>query len=355
MNLSDGENGTSYIAPWDYGEIRNVNISEGDGIIPYWNSESVIVFTQYMSVVWYSVILVLGMIGNGLVIWIAGFKMKTVNATWFLNLAIADFVTSISLPLRIAEWVLYFRIPYDHFLCKSGITTLFINMLSSVCFMTVISVDRCVSIYCPVWMKIHRTRKKAAIVCALTWGFSLLASTPHIFYNHVLEDVSECYPKYVHFYEYTERKHRRAMFIIRNICMFSVPFTVISVSYILIFIKVRSVRKWKRSRRPSHIITAVVVSFFICWFPYNTWPLINVDEGYWKVDMIVTEISACMAYFSSCINPIIYVFICRDFKRNFIKSLLVIFERAFSERSDCECQELATTTCTNVRLNTSLL
>ncbi|KAG8570089.1 hypothetical protein GDO81_014694 [Engystomops pustulosus] len=82
-----------------------------------------------MCIIWYSVTLILGVIGNGLVIWITGFRMKTVNAVWFFNLAIADFVTCLSLPLRISEWALYYDIYYDHFLCTVGMTILFINML----------------------------------------------------------------------------------------------------------------------------------------------------------------------------------------------------------------------------------
>ncbi|KAG8570088.1 hypothetical protein GDO81_014694 [Engystomops pustulosus] len=105
------------------------NIEQNTSLFFEYESYNVFDHIPNMCIIWYSVTLILGVIGNGLVIWITGFRMKTVNAVWFFNLAIADFVTCLSLPLRISEWALYYDIYYDHFLCTVGMTILFINML----------------------------------------------------------------------------------------------------------------------------------------------------------------------------------------------------------------------------------
>ncbi|XP_063800065.1 C3a anaphylatoxin chemotactic receptor-like [Pseudophryne corroboree] len=306
-----------------------------------------------MSIIWYSLTIFLGTIGNGLVIWIAGFKMKTVSAVWFLNLAFADFFTCISLPLRISEWALYWDIPYDHFLCKAGITILFINMLSSVYFMTVISIDRLVSICWPVWTKLHRTPRLATMIAVLVWLLCLLISIPHLVFNHGLDDVTECFPKYQNTKEAKLAKKKKAMFITRNICMFAFPFAIIVISYGLILLKIRVIRKSNRSHRPFRVITAVIVCFFVCWFPYNTWPLINIK--YQRIDIILTEIFICLAYFSSCINPLLYVFFSHDFKKNFLKSLPAVLEKAFNERSDLNYIDNTGTTSQSLNLDSSPL
>ncbi|XP_072282569.1 formyl peptide receptor-related sequence 3-like [Pyxicephalus adspersus] len=331
---------------------QNRTSSVPDEYIFYINIKIIII----MSIIWYSVTLVLGIIGNGLVIWIAGFKMKTVSSLWFLHLAIADFITCISLPLRISEWALFFDIPYDHYLCTIGITLLYINMSTSVYFMSIIGIDRCVSVFWPIWTKIHRTPRKAWIISILTWVLSLLTSIPYVLFNHFFEEITECYPKHWYFEDEEEKiKIRNTMFIIKNICMFAFPFTIILISYTLVFFKIRKLRKLNKSQRPLRLMVAVVMCFFIFWFPYNTWPFITINARYGSLDRLIAEICVSLAYFSSCINPIIYVFFCHDFKKNFIKSLPATLNKAFNEDSDLAYRDGGATMHTNANLETSML
>ncbi|XP_075047410.1 formyl peptide receptor 2-like [Mixophyes fleayi] len=348
MPISSLDNWTLYNSTADYEEFSTTS----DYDTYYWETLDII---RIFSIIWYSVVLILGIIGNGLVIWIAGYKMKTVSAVWYLHLAIADFVTCISLPLRISEWALFWVITYDHFLCKAGITVLFINMLSSVYFMTVISIDRCVSIFWPVWTNIHRTPRLATIIALCVWLLCLITSIPHVVFNHGFEWVTECYPKYSDFFDSDEEKKRFAMFITRNVCMFAFPFTIILISYVLVFCKLRAMRKPNRSHRPFKIITGVIVCFFLCWFPYNTWPLITLHRKFRTIDAVITESTVCLAYFSSCINPLLYVFFCHDFKKSFLRSIPAALEKVFNERSDLNCMDSATNTITIVNLNSSCL
>ncbi|XP_075047343.1 formyl peptide receptor 2-like [Mixophyes fleayi] len=348
ITISSLDNWTLYIGVADHGEFSSTSNYD-----TYYREIFNII--RIFSIIWYSVVLFLGIIGNGLVIWIAGYKMKTVSAVWYLHLAIADFVTCISLPLRISEWALYWDTQYNNPLCKAGITALFINMLSSVYFMTVISIDRCVSIFWPVWTKIHRTPRLATIIALCVWLFCLITSIPHVVFNHGLEWVTECYPKYVDFFDRDEEKKRFAMFMTRNVCMFAFPFTIILISYVLVFCKLRAIRKPNRSHRPFKIITVVIVCFFICWFPYNTWPLITLHRKYYEIDAIITEATVCLAYFSSCINPFLYVFFSHDFKKNFLRSIPAALENVFNERSDLNCVDSATHTIPAANMNSSCL
>ncbi|XP_040273542.1 C3a anaphylatoxin chemotactic receptor-like [Bufo bufo] len=122
----------------------------------------------------YSIFFVLGTIGNGLVIWIAGFKMKkSVSSVWFLNLAIADFLCCASLPLRIAEWI--YLIMYDQnsaIYCILSIILFNLNMSASVLLLVAMSIDRFVSVMWPFWAKVHRTRKLVRITVAIIWVIS---------------------------------------------------------------------------------------------------------------------------------------------------------------------------------------
>ncbi|XP_063797759.1 formyl peptide receptor 2-like [Pseudophryne corroboree] len=350
------ENRTLYNMTVDYSSTDFTEDTRLNSNFTYDDNEldNLIDFIRTMSIIWYSVTLILGIVGNGLVIWIAGFRMKTVSAVWFVHLAIADFVTCISLPLRISDWALYWQIPYDNYLCRAGITILFINMLSSVYFMTVISIDRCVSIIFPIWTKSHRTPRLATIIAILVWLLTLLSSIPYLVFNHGVDDVTECFPKYDLPIESNLIMKTNAMYITRNVCMFSFPFVIILISYGLIFIKIRRIKKSKRFQRPFRVITSVIVCFFICWFPYNTWPLISFGISYSRTDIVITEVSICLAYFSSCINPLLYVFFSHDFKKRFVKSIPAILETAFNERSDLNCMDTPATTFKAANLDSSL-
>ena len=97
-----------------------------------------------MSAVIVSVVCVLGVVGNGVVIWVTAFRMKrTVSTVWYLNLAVADFLVTASLPLQITKYALV-RWPFGWFMCKMDGVFFHMNMYSSIYTLVVISVDRCV-------------------------------------------------------------------------------------------------------------------------------------------------------------------------------------------------------------------
>ncbi|KAL6465918.1 hypothetical protein MHYP_G00260510 [Metynnis hypsauchen] len=103
------------------------------------------------------IIFILGVAGNGLVIWIAGFKVKkSVVSTWYLSLAVTDFLFCYTLPLLVIfviknEWI------FGHFLFKFTYFIMFHNWICSIFQLVIISVDRCVVSMFPVWAQNHRT------------------------------------------------------------------------------------------------------------------------------------------------------------------------------------------------------
>ncbi|XP_044129462.1 C3a anaphylatoxin chemotactic receptor-like [Bufo gargarizans] len=112
-NMTADYGNLSFSDLWD--SISNLKVLD-DTVDPTYISYTILEHIPTMCIIWYSITLILGVIGNALVIWIAGSRTRTVNAVWFLNLAIADFITCVSLPLRISEWALYLDITFDHFL-----------------------------------------------------------------------------------------------------------------------------------------------------------------------------------------------------------------------------------------------
>ncbi|XP_075135026.1 chemerin-like receptor 1 [Leptodactylus fuscus] len=284
-----------------------------------------------MLIMLYSIISVLGIIGNGLVIWIAGFRMKkTISAVWFLNLAIADFLCCASLPLRITGWADLFSYSISSAIsCLSNIILFNLNMTTSVLLLTAMSIDRCVSVLWPFWAKVHRTRRLVRITAGGIWALGLLLTgllfCLYIFWIHEYNEWCVIYSEnYVN-----NIKH--SIHLIRLVIMFVIPFLIILTSYVMIFFKLRASKRPRRSPRPYRIITAVILCFFLCWSPYYIWPLTPMYYGDDFPFYMVNTIIIILACLNSCINPIIYVLMSQDFRHGILRSIPTSLERALSE------------------------
>ncbi|KAM3921606.1 N-formyl peptide receptor 2-like [Leptodactylus fuscus] len=289
---------------------------------------------QKISITLFSLIFVLGIIGNGLVIWIAGFRMKkTISAVWFRHLAIADFLCCASLPLRIAYNFYFFSKLYINPICVLGVILFCLNTSASVLLLTAMSIDRCVSVLWPFWAKAHRTRGLVRITAGAIWGFSFLL-TAFMFYLHGFCKTDLYYDDFMYL-----QKIEETILPIRLVIMFVIPFLIILTSYVIIFQKIRSSKRPQRSQRPYRIITAVILCFFICWSPFYTWPLISVYiSGYIQYN-IIFAIIIILAYLNSCLNPIIYVFMGQDFRQGFLRSIPTRVKGALSDHPDDLCGE----------------
>ncbi|XP_030067760.1 chemokine-like receptor 1 [Microcaecilia unicolor] len=311
-------------------------------------------FMHILSMVFYSVAFLLGVTGNGLVIWITSFKMKrTVNTVWFLNLAIADFIFTFFLPLSIAYTALGFHWPFGMLLCKLNSFVAFLNMFASVFLLMVISIDRCLSVASPVWSHNHRSSKLASLVALVVWCLALTLSSPYLAFRDTRSShntyknstVTHCYNNFAfsddnnsEHIQYLIAVRHKAMIITRFVCGFFIPFIVIIVCYSIIALRLKKNRLAKKSK-PFKIIVAVIVSFFFCWLPYHVFSFLETtthsspSSAMMRAIIIGIPLASSLAFINSCINPILYVFMGQDFKEKFKKSILSAFESAFSEES----------------------
>ncbi|XP_066463163.1 chemerin-like receptor 1 isoform X2 [Eleutherodactylus coqui] len=303
---------------------------------------------RYLSIIIYSIAFLLGTTGNGLVIWITGFRMKrTVNTVWFLNLAIADFIFTFFLPLSITYTALGFDWPFGTLLCKLNSTVAFLNLFASVFLLTIISADRCVSVVRPVWAQNHRTIRLANIIALSIWLIAFCLCSPYLAFRDTIRDneanVTHCYNNYAFSSDFGDMKivalrsmRHQVMISVRFLFGFLLPFGLILVFYSLMALKLRrSHLSW--SSRPFKVMATVVAAFFLCWFPYHILSILEVVMHHWgnkilkSAVLIGSPLATSLAFFNSCLNPFLYVFLGRDFKESLRRSILLAFESAFSE------------------------
>ncbi|XP_061772034.1 chemerin-like receptor 1 [Nerophis ophidion] len=306
-----------------------------------------------MSLIVYSFAFVLGVLGNGVVIWVTGFKMKkTVNTVWFFNLAVADFLFTAFLPLSVTYTALNFHWPFGKFMCKMSSAVNALNIFASVYILMVISIDRCVSVVWPVWAQNHRSVQMATRVSVAVWVLALILSTPNFIFRDTgpsffSEDVINCFNNFVFSDDFftphlndLRLLRLQALNVTRFLLGFAIPFTAIISCYAAIIHRLRKNRNLaSQSSRTFKIIASVIIVFFFCWAPFHTLVLIEIvsysysSVVFQNVITIGLPIATSLAFINSCLNPLLYVFMGQDFKDRVCKSILKVLENAFQEES----------------------
>lgn len=293
-----------------------------------------------ISVVIYIISFVLGLIGNGTVIWVTAFKSKkTVNSIWLLNLAMADFVFVLFLPFYIDYILRDFHWDFGVFMCKINSFVSVMNMYASVLFLTVLSIDRYVSLVHLNWSQRYRTTERAWYVCCCIWAVAAITSCPALIFRDTmrLHDKVVCFNNF-----HTQDGHTAAMrhimiVVIRTTVGFLLPFTAICVTGILLTIKVNQSRGSVRLSSFSKTVSAVILAFFLCWAPFHTFSLMELSmHSSMYLHSILKAgfpLANSLGFFNSCINPLLYVLLGKKVRHILKRACLDITKSSLRELS----------------------
>ncbi|XP_074163163.1 formyl peptide receptor-related sequence 4-like [Sminthopsis crassicaudata] len=292
---------------------------------------------------------VLGVVGNGLVIWVTGFRMpQNITKVWFLHLAVADFTFSASLPINIASlasghW------PFGWALCKLYHAFSMLTMFASVFLLTLVSLDRCVCILQPLWARQQRTPGRLALMAIGAWGLATGFSSPYLVYRQTFTQpgtgITYCYNNYnpwakgVGVRGQIERAIRRykAQAAVNFVAGFAGPLLVICGCSGLSVARLGARRQSLRSHRPFQVLTAVATAFFCCWFPLHLVTVLELvgnladREHEWLKDLAMPALVLASA--SSCLNPLLYSWVGQNFRRHLPCSVTGALKQALEENS----------------------
>ncbi|TRY71314.1 hypothetical protein DNTS_002251 [Danionella cerebrum] len=314
---------------YDYGNITFINSTYDE--VSFHPTPQSTCFTQVLCLlllVLNALICLLGLAGNAVVIWIAGVSMKkSVTTTWYLSLALSDFIFCACLPFNItysvtSEWI------FGLFMCKFTSFIMFLNMFSSIFLLVIISMDRCLGVMFPVWAQNHRTITKASVLIILAWVVSVALSLPSVVYRDVQNHLgtNRCINNYT-----SSQYSHKIIAMSRFVFGFVIPFVLIIFCYTIIILKLRA-SQMARSNKPFKIMTALILSFFLCWLPYHTFVLIELNQSFHNEAIILgLKIGTTAAAANSFLNPVLYVFMGKDFRRSFKSSFLSKIENAIGE------------------------
>ncbi|XP_036920498.1 N-formyl peptide receptor 2-like [Sturnira hondurensis] len=296
------------------------------------------------------IICVLSILGNGLVIWVAGFRMaRTVTTLCYLNLALADFLFAATLPFFMVVSVRKGQWPFGWLLCKLISFLADTNLYASIFLTAFIALERCICVLCPVWAQNHRTVSRAIKVITVPWILAALLNLPVLIFittQELEENNVHCNFDLEIWGNITEEEKVHRLFTVvktiginRFVVGLTFPMSLIAICYGLVVVKICK-KGMTNSRRPFWILTAVVASFFICCFPFHlclllfvVWAKEILFEGKHKILLLLVPLTGLLAFFNSSINPVLYVFLRKDFQKRVIHSLPASLVRALTKDS----------------------
>ncbi|KAJ6657439.1 hypothetical protein lerEdw1_002498 [Lerista edwardsae] len=285
-------------------------------------------FSKRFYAVMYTLILLPGLIGNILALWVFyGYMKETKRAVIFMiNLAIADLAQVLSLPLRI----FYYLSESWHFgksLCMFCFYLKYVNMYASIYFLVCISVRRFLFLMYPFKFSDPK-RLFDVYICVAGWIVVCLGCLPFPLLRLTSNETHTSNRCFVDLPVKTvDGTISIAMMSIGELVGFVTPLLII------LYCSWKTVLSLREKNAPAHdlgekqkalkmILTCAVV-FLICFAPYHiSFPLDffvkanKIKDCYArKVILIFHTAALCLASLNSCVDPIIYYFTTDEFRR----------------------------------------
>ncbi|KAJ7998342.1 hypothetical protein DPEC_G00221700 [Dallia pectoralis] len=312
----------------------------------------------------YSVVCAAGLVGNSLVVFLMmvrrGRKRSTVNF-FILNLAVTDFQFVLTLPFWAVDIALDFSWPFGNAMCKVVLSVTVMNMYASVFFLTAMSVTRYWSVASALKDRTGRRYRSVRRVSAVLWVSATVATAPTAVFSNVTVIAGEklCLLRF------PEGHHWLALYHLQKILFaFVFPMITVTVCYLMLlrFVRMRSMNNnhSKRGNRVTRSVTVVVLSFFLCWMPNHAitfwgvlvkFNLVNWDQSYYMVHTYVFPVTVCLAHANSCLNPVLYCLMRREFR----KMLKDLFWRVSSPAISCQKRAISATIKANLHDGTHIV
>ncbi|XP_029138777.1 type-2 angiotensin II receptor [Protobothrops mucrosquamatus] len=276
----------------------------------------------------YCVIFILGLVGNSLVITALcrPRSPKTVANVYIFNLAVADLLALTTLPFWAASYANGYSWVFGSVMCKLSSSILSLAMFASIFFITCLSVNRYQAIVRPFQCQ-QGTLERAFIATFVVWGLATLTSLPTFCWREVkyIDElgVNACIMAYP---SENYATWSAATALMKNLLGFLFPMAIILGCYICIRVHLKKDPGFAKSMRVRDrvlkLVAAVVVAFLICWLPFHI--LTFLDALSWMevisrchlTSMIdaVLPFGLSMGFANSCINPLLYYFVGRQFR-----------------------------------------
>ncbi|XP_067397582.1 mas-related G-protein coupled receptor member H-like [Emydura macquarii macquarii] len=298
---------TTSLPPAEYGLDNKMKYNETESVV--YDEDPVAIFCVIL------LISLVGLVGNGIILWFLGFRMKRTPFTvYILNLAIADtcfllcsvvyiITYMVTDPFSVTEVIIFIS-----YLCHILALLMY---SSSLYLLTAISTERCLSVLYPIWHRCRRPRHLSTIICALVWALSTLLSGSAAFLCVLSFGI--CNMSYV-------------PIGVLNVLIFP---PIMVLSSLTLFIKVQCSSQRRQPGKLYMVILLTVLFFLLFAVPLSV-QIFQFSRHVYSSNLV----SYILASANSSINPFIYFLVgcCRN--QRFRTSSKVALQMAFEEKAE---------------------
>ncbi|KAJ7322577.1 hypothetical protein JRQ81_018864 [Phrynocephalus forsythii] len=287
----------------------------------------------------YSLVFIVGLLGNALVvlILIRYKKLRSMTDVYLLNLAISDLLFIFSLPFwahdATHDWV------FGNSMCKILAGIYHVGFYSGSFFIILLTVDRYLAIVHAVFALKARTLLYGTLSSVITWVVAVSASVTAFTFHKVQMEV-ESYKCILHYPFEIATPWKEVTTLSMFVLGLAVPLVIMIFCYIqilMVLIKGQNERKQKAVR----LIFVIMIVYFILWTPYNIAILLQTYQVSFlcypsdntcrhNIELAV-EVTKIIAMIHCCLNPVIYAFVGEKFR----KYLSVFFQKHIAIYFSC--------------------
>lgn len=272
----------------------------------------------------YILVFIIAVPGNILALWAFFHQQSTSPSKVFLrHLSIADISYILILTMRIVYHLTDNHWPFGQILCQLAGFLFYLTMYCSLYLMSFISLDRFLAVVLPIKSQSVRKIKYAKIGVGILWVTIIVSVSPMLFSKRNVTNNSTDICNQI----YLEKPSPTAL--ISTIVAFIIPLITIVVSYVLILLKLCSLKQQEDRQvkdKAIKMIILIVMNFLFAFVPYHVSRVIYIQK-YTHSNMTAAsheslrranQVTSALMCVSGILDPVMYFFLNKAYRNKLI-------------------------------------
>lgn len=300
----------------------NFSVEEQNGIYPFGSHEENVFFATF-----YLIIFTVSVPCNVLALWVFYHsKSNSSSKVFLMNLAIADMCYVLVLPMRVIYHASNSDWPLGEASCRLVGFLFFINLYCSMYLMTCIGLDRLLAISLPLKYQSLRKSKNAKVVCVTLWVLVTCSMVPVLVspqtFSPPHRNVTICNQLYL------EKRSFRAL--VSTAVAISIPLFSLTVSYILILLKLRVMTFDQRmcvQSKAVRMILLTLATFIVAFVPYHVHRFLYIERhrhsklSAFELRSLAfgNRLTSAFTCVSGIMDPVMYFFLAHNYQKTLLQ------------------------------------